>query len=453
MGPFRNPSRKFRNMSTEEYRKHITAGTCFKCGLKFDPTHRCPPKTLNVLVYDDGDEILPDGSAVEPDGVESDQELELSELSSNGLDTSQTMKLFGKIGQHKVLAMVDSGASHCFISDQLATLLKLPVTPTIPYSVTLGDGSRVRAAGICRAIALTMSSEVFPLSCYMFPLRNIDVILGVSWLASLGDVTANWNDLSMKFSVQGRHVAIRGDPSLTHRACSARDIQTLEAGDACWVLRSMTDDISKDQFEFDVVLSAAERHQLQILTGRFPAVINGPSSLPPARRTDHRITLQPGVLPVSVRPYRYNHIQKDEMERLVAEMLASGVIQPSTSPYSSPVLLVRKKDGSWRFCVDYRELNKRTVPDRYPIPIIQELLDELHGARWFSKLDLRARYHQIWVAAPDIHKTAFCTHSGHYEFLVMPFGLTNAPATFQSLMNDIFRPFLRRHVLVFLTTS
>lgn len=186
------------------------------------------------------------------------------------------------------------------------------------------------------------------------------------------------------------------------------------------------------------------------LLEQYGQLFSEPTGLPPKRAADHQIPLVPRTQPVKVRPYRYSHIQKSEIEKQLKQMLSQGVIKPSNNSFASPVLLVKKKDSTWRFCVDYRHLNAITVKHKHPMPVVDELLDELAGARWFTKLDFRSGYHQICMAAGEEYKTAFRTHNGLFEFLVMLFGLTNAPATFQSFMNIIFIEILRKGVLIFM---
>jgi hypothetical protein len=190
--------------------------------------------------------------------------------------------------------------------------------------------------------------------------------------------------------------------------------------------------------------------EVQQVLNEYSDVFDDPKTLPPHRFHDHTIPLIPNAITVNTKPYRYSPLHKDEIEKQVKELLQAGLIVPSVSPFASPVLLVQKKDGTWRFCIDYRKLNELTVKSRFPMSIIDEILDELVGTKYFTNLDMRSGYHQVRMHPSDEPKTAFKTHHGHYQFRVMPFGLTNAPATFRCRMNEILEPFLRKFVLVFL---
>jgi hypothetical protein len=172
--------------------------------------------------------------------------------------------------------------------------------------------------------------------------------------------------------------------------------------------------------------------------------------LPPKRRVDHAIKVMPGVAPFAKAWYRMSHEELKELKVQLKKFLTKGYIKPNKSPYGAFVLFVHKKDGTLRMCVDYGALNKVTVKNRYPLPQIDDLFDRLSGVKAFSRIDLRSGYYQIRIAEGDEEKTACRTRYGSYEFLVMPFGLTNAPATFCTLMNDIFREWLDDFVIVYI---
>ena len=179
----------------------------------------------------------------------------------------------------------------------------------------------------------------------------------------------------------------------------------------------------------------------------FPEDLPG---IPIDREIEFSIDLLPGTSPISKAPYRMAPTELKELKEQLQELLDKGFIRPSASPWGAPVLFMKKKDGTMRLCIDYRELNQVTVRNKYPLPRIDDLFDQLQGAQVFSKIDLRSGYHQLKIKGEDIPKTAFRTRYGHYEFLVMPFGLTNAPAAFMDLMNTVFHKYLDRFVIVFI---
>jgi hypothetical protein len=337
------------------------------------------------------------------------------------------MQVRVRIGHHEFTALIDSGSTNNFIGQTAARRAGLHFTDSRGAYVTVANGDRVACRGLATDVAIRIGEEFFTISCYSIPLDCYDMILGTTWLRTLGPILWDFDDLCMAFNYGGRRVLWKGLGS------TRTDIPPTGRLHAAHLHHA----------------KGSEQDLLERLLLSYADVFEEPQGLPPARPCDHRIHLKPATEPVAVRPYRYPQLQKDELESQCATMLQQGVIRHSTSPFSAPVLLVKKADASWRFCVDYRALNAVTVKDKFPIPVVEELLDELHGARLFTKLDLRSGYHQVRVHPDDVAKTTFRTHHGHFEFLVMPFGLSNAPSTFQALMNFVLQPFLRKCVLVF----
>ncbi|KAL0438992.1 UNVERIFIED_CONTAM: Retrovirus-related Pol polyprotein from transposon.6 [Sesamum latifolium] len=436
---------------------------------KFGPGHHCKARQF-LLTADDPNppdlsdlsmEALPEPASLPPspswllpaDQSDDSMHFQLSTAAISGAKSRRTLCLMGRINEHTITMFIDSGSLHNIVQSPVAEFLGLPISPMTSFPILVGNGDSLHCSGMCSNVLLNLQTHSFSIELYVIPIFGADVMLGVQWLATLGPFLSDFSVSSMQFYHEGRLVLLTSVPSVTPQFASLaqlRRVVTTNAIDAMphfpLIHPSTFPTLPSSQ---SVTLPSLSRNSslANILTA-YQQVFSIPHGLPPHRAFDHRIHLHPNQPPVNIKPYHYPHFQKDVMTQLIADMLSEGIIHPSRSPFSSPVLLVRKKDdGTWCFCVDYRGLNAVTVRDRYRIPTVDELLDELHGATVFSKLDLRSGYHQIRLTPHDTYKTAFHTVDGHYEFLVMPFGLTNAPSTFQAVMNDLFRPFLRRFVL------
>ncbi|KAI3732760.1 hypothetical protein L1987_63968 [Smallanthus sonchifolius] len=341
-----------------------------------------------------------------------------------------------------VSVLFDSGASKSFISATFCKRVKYTVSKVErAFNVETAEGRTVMVTEVVDDSTIKIEGHRFPVRLFVMVLGGFDVVLGMDWLtANEAQIICKRKIIRLK-APDGSEVEVLGDRD----APMPNVISMIKAADylrrGCEAYLVYVIDKCKEVKELDDVPVVREYPEV------FPEELPG---IPPDREIEFRIDLVPDAQPVAKAPYRLAPVEMKELMAQLDELLEKGFIQPSISPWGAPVLFVKKKDGSMRMCIDYRELNKRTVKNKYPLPRIDDLFDQLQGASWFSKIDLRSGYHQLKVREEDIPKTAFRTRYGHFEFRVMSFGLTNAPAAFMDLMNRVCRPMLDRSVIVFI---
>ncbi|KAL0562098.1 hypothetical protein IC582_002548 [Cucumis melo] len=402
--------------------------TCFKCRQEGHTADRCPLRVTGIA-QNQGAGAPHQGRVFATNRTEAEKA---------GTVVTGTLPVLG----HYALVLFDSGSSHSFISSAFVSHARLEVEPLHHIlSVSTPSGECMLSREKVKACQIEIVGHVIEVTLIVLDMLDFDVILGMDWLAanhasidcSRKEVTFNPPSMA-SFKFKGG-----GSKSLPQVISAIRASKLLSQG--TWgILASVV-----DTREADVSLSSEP--VVRDYPDVFPEKLPG---LPPHREVEFAIELEPGTVPISRAPYRMAPAELKELKVQLQELLDKGFIRPSVSPWGAPVLFVKKKDGSMRLCIDYRELNKVTVKNRYPLPRIDDLFDQLQGATVFSKIDLRSGYHQLRIKDEDIPKTAFRSRYGHYEFIVMSFGLTNAPAVFMDLMNRVFREFLDTFVIVFI---
>jgi len=326
--------------------------------------------------------------------------------------------------------LFDLRATHSFVSNECVGRLGLAMRELECELIVTTPASReVSTTSVCVGCPMEVGGRRFKLNLICLSMKGLDVILGMDWLSS--------NHVVIDC---GQRKIVFPDTAGLELISSNQAVREIEAGATCYMIVAQAEKMS----------TTKKINRISVVDEYADVFLDEILELSPSRDVDFSIDLILGAGPVSMAPYRMAPAELAELKKQIEDLLEKKFIRPSASPWGAPVLLVKKKDGSSRLCVDYRQLNKLTIKNKYPLPRIDDLLDQLRGAAVFSKIDLISGYHQILVRPEDVQKTAFRSRYGHYEYVVMPFGVTNAPTIFMDYMNRIFRPYLDQFVVVFI---
>jgi hypothetical protein len=321
------------------------------------------------------------------------------------------------VANHPAVILFDSGALHTFISKKFVEKYCIPCIESREGFIIHSLGGQIFTKEVTFHVPVTLAERDFPTNMIVLKGQDINIILGMNWLAQ-------------------------------HKAILNTDLRTIRLSYGQEeVLLSIPVAIPAKPFGRVYEAIIPKIQDICEFSDVFPEDLPG---LPPERDVEFVIELKPGTAPVSRRSYRMPLNELAELKTQLQDLLEKGFIRPSSSPWGCPAIFVKKKDQMLQMCVDYRPLNEVTIKNKYPLPRIDILFDQLSRARVFSKIDLRSGYHQIYIRPEDIPKTAFTTRYGLFEYLVMSFGLTNASTHFTYLMNLVFMPELDKFVVVFI---
>jgi hypothetical protein len=366
-------------------------GLCYNCDDKYFPGHKCKDQnhfmsiSEEILEEDEETPSMFESTDITPPSDPPEVEPIISHNALTGFSAPQTLKLIGYIKHWKVKILVDSGNTHNFIHRYIAQETHYYIHAVNNFQIMIANGGSMKRGGCCENVRLQIGDYHFKSHMFSIDMGGCDIFLGADWLRTLGPILMDFKYLTMQFDQEGHQYKFQGitagSPEIIR---SHRKEKMLKKGHFGVIAELHAIQTTETPFIPQDLQAILSKHQL---------VFSTPQGLPPSRGNhDHSIPLVPGIIPPNIRPYRHPFSQKNEIQKMVQELLNVGVICPSTSPYSSPVVMVLKKEGSWKMCPDFRALNKLTIKDKFPIPVIDDLLDELSGAQFFTKLDLRSGY-------------------------------------------------------------